>query len=254
MLYIEHFVHVNKIRNAHPFEKFAFSILTMYICLGTRKEVICLIAFVLMTGILILRAGIPTHVIAKLFAIPLSFLLIGVFTIALTISYSSAGMVLGTEIAGYFLGFSQDSILLAKKTFVISLSAVSCLYFLALTTPMTDIIYVMQMLKFPPVVIEQMMLMYRFIFIFLDTAVNIYTAQSSRWGYSGYRKSLHSLAVLLANLWGKTYFRGRSLFISLSSRGYLEGLRVLNPSYSWSLKNIGFIIVTETVLIIAALS
>lgn len=81
-----------------------------------------------------------------------------------------------------------SDILQAITIFCTAISATSCLYFLILTTPMFEISPVLSQLKVPTIVIELIELMYRFIFLFLQTVMQLYTAQHARLGYRSYKK------------------------------------------------------------------
>ncbi|ATW28106.1 cobalt ECF transporter T component CbiQ [Candidatus Formimonas warabiya] len=238
MFYIDQFVYANKMRRYHPGERAVFSFVTMIICLTAKSLLIDLLVIGIMVGMLVLKAKIPWPVVLKLMSVPMSFLVIGVLTIALSFGRTDFGMAASFPIGGYYLGVSQAGLKTAGLIFLQALSSVTCLYFLALTVPMIELIFVLQSCKVPALVIELMMLIYRFIFVFVETAFNIYTAQSSRWGYCNFRRSLYSFGILFANLWGKVFLKSRALLDSLMSRGYEGELKVLNPRYTCSWGNI----------------
>ena len=72
----------------------------------------------------------------------------------------------------------------------------SALCFISLTTPMTDIFIAFRQIRVPEAVIDLMMIIYRTIFILMDQVIQIYHAQVMRLGYSGYRESIQSFAML----------------------------------------------------------
>ena len=253
MLYIEQFVYSNKLRDTHPIERVLFALLTMVMALVIKDWKIHILIISIMFLFLIFRAGIKASVILKLLSIPLGFLLIGVFTIALQISSSGLDYLISFTVGKYFIGITETSLISAVNTLTVSLSAVSCLYFLALTTPMVEIIYVLQLIKIPETIIELMVIIYRFIFVFINTAFSIYYAQQARYGHSSFSKSLRSFAVLFANLWGKAFFKSKNLLQSLESRGFEGNIRVLNPEYKFSLKNILIFSTAEVLIILFAL-
>lgn len=250
MLYIDQFVYSNKLRNNHPVERFVFAIFTMLICLISNRPFVHAMALLIMIGLLVFKAKIPGHVVFKLMLVPISFLLIGVITMAVNISTVNYEMLYRVEIGPYYVGITKASISLAGATLIKSFSTVACLYFLTLTIPMVETIYVLQLLKLPVIVVELMVLMYRFVFVFVETAFNIYTAQSSRWGHCNFKRSMYSFGLLFANLWGKAFIKSQALFTSLQSRGYEGDLRVINPKYNFSLANIGLFIAIDSGLIV----
>lgn len=252
MFYVDQFVYANKMRAVHPGEKFAFAMITLAICFIVKKPLIHLIIIGIMLGLLIYKARIPGKVVLKLMLMPLGFLLIGVITIAVVISSHPAGMLASLQIGHFYLGVTEASLLQASSILMRALSSVTCLYFLALTIPMIELIYVLQKLKVPAIFVELMMLMYRFIFVFVETAFNIYTAQSSRWGYCNFKRSIYSFGVLFGNLCQKVFFKTKALYDCLLSRGYESELRVINPQYHFSLVNIALFSLIDLGLVILA--
>ncbi len=250
MLYIDQFVYTNKMRFSHPGEKFFFATVTMLICLTADNPLLHLAVLGVMTGFLLGRAQIPGFVLGKMLLVPLGFLVLGVITIAFSLGRDAAGMLASLQVGTFFLGVTGAGLEAAGRVFLKALSSVTCLYFLALTVPMTDLIYVLKLFKVPPLIIELMMLIYRFIFVFVETAFHIYTAQSSRWGYSSFKRSLYSFGVLFANLWGKVFLKSRALMDSLLSRGYAGEIRVLHPVYRFSGKNLLLFAMIDLALIV----
>ena len=251
MLYIEQIVYSNKLRYLHPLERVVFALLTMFLAIFLKNWIIHL--GIILTVILLLtkKAGIGLSTIIKLMFIPLGFLLIGVITIALQIGDQNLSYIYYIDIAGKYFGVTQTSLEMAFQTLTVSLSAVSCLYFLALTTPMVELIYVLQIFRIPEIIIELMVIIYRFIFVFINTAFSIYYAQQSRYGYSSFKKSINSFAILIGNLWGKAFFKSQNLLVSLESRGFEGNLKVLNPEYTFSAKYIiGFAFIDIAILIL----
>lgn len=238
MIYIDQFVYANKMRGSHPGERFAFALTTLLIATVVNQPSVHLAIVAIMVGLLTCKARIPAHVILKLFCIPATFLVLGVVTIAVQINAADTGMLAGLPVGKYMVGVTEASVAIAARTFVKSISAVSCLYFLVLTIPMVEVLHLLQRLRVPAVMLDLMMIVYRFIFVFVETAFHIYTAQSSRWGYSGFRRSIQSFGLLFANLWAKSYMKSQAIFTSLLSRGYEGELNVIPPVYQWSPHNL----------------
>lgn len=250
MFYIDQFVYANKMLFFHPGEKVFFALSTMGICLTAKNPIVHLMVIGIMVCLLIMKAKIPGFVVGKLMLVPMGFLILGVITIACSWGVDSSGMLVNQKIGSYYIGVTEVGLRTAVITFLQALSSVTCLYFLALTVPMIDMIYILQLIKVPSILIELMMLIYRFIFVFVETAFNIYTAQSSRWGYCNFKRSIYSFGILFANLWGKVFMKSQALMNSMLSRGYESEIRVLHLSYEYSVKNILFFGLIDLGLII----
>ncbi|MFZ5632570.1 MAG: cobalt ECF transporter T component CbiQ [Bacillota bacterium] len=253
MLKIDQYAYSNRLNRVHPAEKFGFALTTMIICLVFSAELTSLLVILLMAGLVVFRAGIPPLFYLKLMSVPMSFLVIGVLTVAFSYAGDDYSFLWGFKVGGYALGVTAPSLRSAGDLFLKSLSAVSCLYFLSLTTPMVEILTVLKKLRVPPLFVELMSLIYRFIFVLLETADKIYISQSSRWGYATLKTSYFSLGQLAANLFIKAYHRSQMLYTTMSARCYTGEIRVLDKQYDISGKNIVFIVVIEIFLVTLSL-
>lgn len=249
MLRIDQFAHTNRLRSTHPAEKFVFAILTLAVCLAVSRPLVSLVVILIMGGCIVLRAGIPVKFYFMLMLVPMAFLLTGVLTVALSVSRSPLPFLWGFTARGFNLGVTAAGLELAGNLFLKSLGAVSCLYFLSLTTPVVEIMWVLKKIRVPGLFLELMLLVYHFVFILMDTAYKISVSQASRWGYASLKTSYLSLGSLAANLFVKSYHHARQLFAALLARCYQEELKVLEMHYSISGKNITMIALFELMLL-----
>ncbi|SDG71042.1 cobalt ECF transporter T component CbiQ [Desulfosporosinus hippei] len=250
MIAIDSYAYNNNLKAVHPAEKSLFAMLTMVVCLTSKTTITPLVILAIMSGGIILKAGIPARVLIKLLAIPLSFLLISVLTIAFSLSSDPSGFLLAHRINSLTIGIRYSDLITAVNLFLRSIGAVSCLYFLALTTPLTELITVLHRLKVPFIITELMVLIYRFIFVFLDTATTIRRAQLSRSGYVSMKSSFRSMSRLFSALLGKVFLKSQDLYNTMASRCYTGEIRVHTKKHPVNLKNYGIIIGLEIPLIL----
>ncbi|MCL5056968.1 MAG: cobalt ECF transporter T component CbiQ [Actinobacteria bacterium] len=253
MFQIDQYAYSNRLLTVHPGEKLAFAVITMIICLISQSLAALLAAAVLMAGAVIL-AGIPLRVYLKLMTVPASFLVIAVGAVAVSISGNGEGYLWGVDLGRFYIGIGSCNLDLSILLLCRSLGAISCLYFLSLTTPMVEVISILRKLRVPPLFIELMGLIYRFIFVLVETAESIYTSQSSRLGYRNLKTGYSSLGILAANLLVRAYRRSEILFTTLSSRGYTGEIRVLETQFAVSGKNILAIMAIDVLLILLSLA
>jgi cobalt/nickel transport system permease protein len=160
----------------------------------------------------------PLKLYFKLLLAPMGFAVVSVLIIAF---FSGSGPeMLAFELLGYQLSVRTDGFELALLVLSRSISGMCCLYFLALTTPMIELFAVLKASRLPESVIELSMLIYRYIFVFLDMALSIRYAQTVRLGYSSFRRSLHSLGMLWSTLFIRSWEQGDKLFLAMNSRCY----------------------------------
>jgi cobalt/nickel transport system permease protein len=112
-----------------------------------------------------------------------------------------------------------------------ALGAAAAMNFLTLTTPMVDLVDLMRRLRCPALLIDLMTLIYRFIFVLLESLNQLYTAQESRLGYINFRRGIASAGLLGSQLFVEAYHRSQRLQVALESRGYSGDLKVLPTIY-----------------------
>jgi energy-coupling factor transporter transmembrane protein EcfT len=92
---------------------------------------------------------------------------------------------------------------------------------------MIEIFSVMHKLRVPPVIVDLSMLMYHFIFVFIAQAIAIHNAQTIRQGYTSFRRSLNSMAMLGAMLFIRGWKEAEDLIVAMDSRCYDGKLELL---------------------------
>ena len=250
MIDIDSYAYSNHLKKIHPGEKSLFAMITMTVCLTSPTVITPLLVLAMMAGGIIFKAGIPARVFLKLMFVPLSFLLLSVLTIAFSISTDPFGFLMAQTIKGLTIGIRYPDLITAVQLFLRSLGAVSCLYFLALTTPMSEVITVLHKLKVPVIITELMLLIYRFIFVFMETATTIRRAQLSRSGYVSMKSSFRSMSLLFSALLGKVFVKSQELYNAMAARCYTGEIKVLTKKYPVSLRNYFLITGLELPLIL----
>ena len=107
---------------------------------------------------------------------------------------------------------------------------------------MTDILEVLKKLHLPALIIELMLLIYRFIFVFLETASAIMTAQESRLGNRNFRTRIRSFGGMGAALFVLALKRANALYDAMESRCYDGRIRVLSQERPPRKKEIALIV------------
>jgi cobalt/nickel transport system permease protein len=99
---------------------------------------------------------------------------------------------------------------------------------------MVDLTDQLRRWRVPSLLVEMMMLVYRFVFVLLETAAAMHVAQEVRLGYSSRGRWMRSMGMLASNLYLRSQRRADALFTALSCRGYAGELRVLVDPAPWS--------------------
>ncbi len=252
MLTIDKLCYRSGLRYENAGEKFAFAVITLCICVMSRSISVSCIVLVVMGALTVFKGGVPVSRYLKLLSVPLAFLLLSTIAIMLHIQKEPLDLF-AIPVGSWYLTSGQDSFFYAVRLILTALSAVSCLYFLSLTTPVPDILEILRKLHCPKLLIELMLLIYRFIFLLLETASGISISQSCRLGNKDYRTALKSFGMLGSVLMVRAISRSNRLFDAMEARCYDGTIQVLSESRPPKRKHVWFILLFDTALLLIAL-
>lgn len=249
MLIIDKLSYQSKLRYMNAGEKFLFSVATLVLCIVGRSVMICLPVLALMSLLTVWKGGIPLRRYLKLLTIPLLFLLVNSLILGLSIRQTPLE-VFAVSFGNWYLTASWETLRYAVQIFVTAMAAVSCLYFLSCNTPVTDILNALKKLKCPKLLIELMLLIYRYIFVLLDCAHAISISQKSRLGNVSFRQSMRSFGQLASALFVRAVNRSGILYDAMESRCYDGDIRVLSENLPPKKEELLLIICFEALLLI----
>jgi cobalt/nickel transport system permease protein len=244
---IDAYAYANRLRFAHPAEKILFAGVVIVICLASGSPLVCLPALGLVTLAVTRVAGIPLRAFWYFVRLPFGFLVVSVLTIAI-VAVPGEGALVALPIGPWRIGVTAGGLAQAGRVFAVSFACVAASLFLALTTPMVDIADQLRRWKVPALFVELMTLVYRFIFVLIETAQAMHIAQEARLGYGTAGRSLRSVGMLASNLYLRANARASALFTALTARGYTGDLNVLRDEPSWSVRNLVLIGVAGALL------
>ena len=252
---IDAYAYGNRLRWAHPAEKILFALLTIGVVLAAGSPFVAALAFLLAALATTRLAGISLRAYWFFVRLPLGFIVVSVLTMAVTtVPPDGAGALVSFPLGPWRVGILPQSLVQAVRVFSVSLASVGATLFLALTTPMVDLTDQLRRWKVPALFVELMTLVYRFIFVLIETAQAMHVAQEARLGYSTARRSLRSVGMLVSNLYLRSNARAAALFTALTARGYTGDLTVLRDEPVWSRRNLLLIAASQVLLIAAALT
>jgi cobalt/nickel transport system permease protein len=113
-------------------------------------------------------------------------------------------------------GSLSQSTLVLFRVFGCSIS----MFFIVLTTPMTDLFNGMKRIGIPIELIDLMMIIYRYIFIVYAQAFEIWQAQVMRLGYSRPMEAIRSFSMLCGMLFISSWNAGEDLVKAMDCRCY----------------------------------
>jgi cobalt/nickel transport system permease protein len=98
--------------------------------------------------------------------------------------------------------------------------AVSVVALAGFATPFTELMAALAWLRVPKGFIEVALFAWRYLFVLLDDAQVVFSAQRNRLGYSGYRRGLRSFGTLTGALVIKAFDNSQTITIAMVQRGY----------------------------------
>jgi len=148
-------------------------------------------------------------------------LLIIVFVaISLPLTY---GTTVIAVIPGLMLPLYQQGVLFAILVFTRCLAAVGVLNLLILVTPITTVMDSLAWFRVPSVIIDTMMLMFRYISVLSEESTRMYRSQESRCGHSrrvGYLRKIGNFGSIAGALLMRAFDRAIKVGDAMASRGY----------------------------------
>ncbi|TQN44029.1 cobalt/nickel transport system permease protein [Blastococcus colisei] len=165
-------------------------------------------------GLALGPARVPARTFGRAVRLPLAFVTVGALTAVVAVD-------------GDGIGWAPDAAARAGSLAGHALAGSAAVLLLATTTPMSDLLPALRRMRVPEAVVEVASVVYRLLFVLLDSLRTIREAQTARMGYSSLRRSYRSSGVLAAAVLTRSWDRARRMQAGLAGRGLETGLRVL---------------------------
>ena len=212
---IDDYAYRNRLSKVNPNIKFVIGMLLLILSLINPYNYISLLIILTMSFIIVGVAKIELKDY-------IHFIKIHITLIMILINFSNDKDILlySIEIGSLYVGVSVESINSATHLFFRALSCLTCIYFIMLTTPFNQLIFVFKKLHLPDIVLEIAMLMYRFIFIFMEEVADIRKSQELRFGYINLKNGYNSFGLLVSMLFKRMMIRYDEMSIALDMKLY----------------------------------
>lgn len=217
---IDDYAYKNKLSKVNPNMKFAIGMLLLILSLINPYNYISLLVIGIMSLVIVGIAKIEFKDYIHFIKIPLVFLILSIIMILLNFSKNKESLLYSINIGSLYIGVSNESIVSSTRLFFRALSCLTCIYFIMLTTPFNQLIFVFKKLHLPDIVLEISMLMYRFIFIFMEEVEDIKKSQELRFGYINLKNGYNSFGLLVNMLFKRMMIRYDEMSIALDMKLY----------------------------------
>lgn len=251
MILIDKLCYTSRLRYVNTMEKFAFSVITLLLVILSRSIAVSLLVLIVIGILTVGKGGISLSHYLKFMTVPLAFLFLSTAAVFVNISRTPLD-AFAFPIGAWYITGSLCGLLKGARLIFTALASISCLYFLSLSTPVTDILAVLRRLSVPKLIIELMLLIYRYIFLMLDTASAITVSQNSRLGNKNIRIARKSFAAMISSVFVLSVRQSSALYSAMEARCYNGTIRVLAEDHPAKPSEILFIAGFELFLVCLA--
>lgn len=219
------YAYTSHLRNQNPAFKVLFSIITLFFCILLDKPLVSGTVLICMTYLTVVKSGVPFHEWIGLLKIPLLFVILAL--LAVMLEFSGQPHDIYVSIGFTYIVTTVSQLQRGCFLFLRIMGSVSAMYFMTLTTPAHELIGVLRKCHIPALVIELMHLIYRYIFILLQTQRRMRISAESRLGFCDYPTSLRSFGSIAGNLLVVSFKQADACYNAMESRCYDGELRFL---------------------------
>jgi cobalt/nickel transport system permease protein len=215
-------------RHIHPGTKILLGLGSLLICLVSPTPVVPLISGIVLSLVLLIPARVSPLVYGELLLAPAIFTACSI--LVLLFMLGGGEVIWRFPVSWINLTITDNA---ARQSVLILFRVFGCmvsLFFIALTTPMTDLFNIMKRCRIPVELIDLMMIMYRYIFITYEQAREIWQAQIMRLGYSRVKESVRSFSMLCGMLFISSWIAGEDLIRAMDCRCYDGIMPSLDPA------------------------
>lgn len=215
----------------------SLGLLILCICSSSPLPPLCLFAF--LSAVTVVAGGIQVREYLSLLGLPAVFLLLSALTLLWDFSPQLVPeAVVSVPLFGGWLTVVPAAQSLGMLVLSRALGAVSCLYFLSLSTPLPELLEVLRRARIPAIVIELAVLIYRYIFLLLATFRDMRDSAASRLGYRGLKRSLRTTGLVYGGLLAGSFRRAGACFDAMESRCYTGQIRFLTEKKKVTAKGV----------------
>ena len=223
---IDYYAYISAIRDWNPVFKVSFSLAVLIATIAMNSIYVSLFVIIVMGFLTVKRGRIPFHQYYSTLTIPIVFVIVGSLTIALSFAKQPLGQY--NLNLGWLCIYTSDADLLRMANLMAkAMGAVSALFMMTLSTPSGEIISVMRKAHIPKLFVELMNMVYRYIFVIMETNRKMHDSAESRLGYVDYKTSVKSFSGTASNLLVVSLKKANAYYDALVARGYDGDLRFL---------------------------
>ncbi|MFA6372567.1 MAG: cobalt ECF transporter T component CbiQ [Methanothrix sp.] len=225
---LDDYAYSNALRDTSQRLKLLLGLGAILLCVSSATPTAPLFIAVTMSLITVRLAKIPGRFYSTLLLIPFSFSLLSAAVVAFM--HGGGDQLFTFNVFSICLVIREDGANLALLLIARTFGGMCSLFFIALTTPMIETFSILKSVGLPDFLVELSMLIYRYIFVFMDQAAVIHSAQVMRLGDAGVKNTLNSFSMLSSVLFLRAWEQGERLVVAMDARCYDGKLDLVEQS------------------------
>jgi cobalt/nickel transport system permease protein len=184
-----------------------------------------IVYFVIM-AVLTVAARLPVAYVFKRSLAVMPFVLM----IAIFIPFFKSGEIVGSyNVWLWKINVTYSGIQVLLNILIKSWLSITSLIWLTSTTKLTHLLYALERLHFPHVLVMILSFMYRYIFVIADEIMRMKQARDSR-NFGGKKLlQLRTMGNMIGTLFIRSYERSERVYIAMVARGFNGEVHVLDP-------------------------
>jgi len=216
---IDFYAYTSKIRHWNATFKVSLSVLILIFCITLENPYVSAVVIFAMAYLTVVKGELPAKEYLSILTIPMIFIFLGTFTIAVDFSKQPMGQY--NLNLGLFYAFTSQAKIVEVVFLILKVfAAISALQMMTLSTPSSEIIYVLRKAHVPKLIVELMNLIYRYIFILIDAYSKMKNSAESRLGYCDFKTSCYTFGSIASNMLVISLKKANTYYDAMESRCY----------------------------------
>ncbi len=198
--------------------------LALLVMVLSYKGILFPLVIAVVSVMVCMKMRIPIRIMLLRFSQPMFIALV---VLLLKFFFSGEEIMFSINLLGMKISGHKDGLMEGLRITSRIIGGVSLVVALGFATPFIEFMSALSWLRVPKVFIEIMMFAYRYLFMFLEDANTIYSAQKNRLGYAGIRKGMNSFGVLTGSLVLRGFEQSQKTADAMMQRGYTGDMPLL---------------------------
>ena len=227
----------SKLKHINPEYKLISALITLILTIIFNNVYVSAYVLLGMFFISVKLGGTPFSEYLSILLAPISFIILAGIGIALGFSFKPFGEFY-IKISSLYIYTSKEQLTETAKLIIKVLACISIMQSLILSTMPYEIINALRNMHIPKLIVELMNLIYRFIFILIESYINMHNSALSRLGYHNLKASFTSFGNIASNILVVSLKKANAYYTAMEARCFDGDLNFLQEEKKLSKKHL----------------